>query len=177
MGTRFPPACLSNASARVLFQRHLLVNIGDCSAACTKSALTVFEETIEKTDSKGKLCCSPSEITTPSSVAAAWSSKSKETQNRFLKAKPSALLIRPPSGECMTSCIPPASSKNRSTTIRSPVGTAPRIATVSNMYSVICLAPHSVRPISFISQCCAAALSGRCPATASLKLDTALESS
>ena len=50
---------------------------------------------IEKTDSSGKLCCGPSDSTMPSSVAAAWSSKSKERQNRLRSASPQARLIRP----------------------------------------------------------------------------------
>ena len=53
---------------------------------------------IEKTDSSGKLCCGPSDSTIPSSVAAAWSSKSNERQNRLRSAIPQARLIRPPNG-------------------------------------------------------------------------------
>ncbi len=62
----------------------------------------------------------------PSSVAAAWSSKSNVRQNFLRSARPHARLIRPPSGEWRTSCMPPASSKNRSATRRLRRGRAPR---------------------------------------------------
>ena len=70
-----------------------------------------------KTFSSGKLCCSPSERTMPSSVAAACSSKSKVTQKRLRSASPQARLMRPPNGACRTSCMPPPSSKKRSAMI------------------------------------------------------------
>ena len=65
----------------------------------------------------GKLCCGPSESTTPLSSALACSSKSKLRQNRLRSARPQARLIRAPSGAWITSCMPPDSSKNRSKTI------------------------------------------------------------
>ena len=49
-----------------------------------------------KIDSSGKLCCDESESTMPSSVAAAWSSKSNVRQKRFLSVCPHARLMRPP---------------------------------------------------------------------------------
>ena len=45
---------------------------------------------MEKTSDVGKECCSTSEITMPSSVAAAYNSRSKLTQKRLLNAKPQA---------------------------------------------------------------------------------------
>ncbi len=46
--------------------------------------------------SGGSCAAGPSESTTVSSSAAAWSSKSNETQNRLRRARPRARLIRPP---------------------------------------------------------------------------------
>ena len=98
----------SSASARVAFQRQRLPNIGATSAACTRSSRNACERTMPKTLSSGKLCCSPSDRTMPSSVAAACSSKSKLTQKRLRSARPKARLMRPPNGACRTSCMPPA---------------------------------------------------------------------
>src|ERR1700730_14996192 len=47
---------------------------------------------------------------------------------RLRRAMPQARLTRPPKGAWMTSCWPPASSKKRSATMVSSVGTAPRAA-------------------------------------------------
>ena len=69
-------------------------------AAWTRSSLRRSGRTIANTLSSGKLCCSPSEMTMPSSVAAACSSKSKVTQKRLRSASPQARLIRPPNGAC-----------------------------------------------------------------------------
>ena len=77
------------------------------------------------TRSSGKLCCGPSDSRIASSLAAACSSKSNVTQNRLRSASPSARFSRAPNGACPTSCIPPASSKNRSSTMVSMVGSTP----------------------------------------------------
>jgi hypothetical protein len=58
-------------------------------------------------------------------VAAACSSKLKVRQKRLRSARPQARLMRLPKGECITSCMPPDSSKKRSITSVSWVGRAP----------------------------------------------------
>ena len=75
--------------------------------------------------SSGKLCCGPSESSTQSSLAAACSSKSKVAQKRLRRASPNARFTLPPKGACSTSCMPPLSSKKRSSTMCSRVGTTP----------------------------------------------------
>ena len=80
------------------FQRQRVSNIGACKAACVSSSSTSAARSMENTVSRGKLCCGPSDSTIPSSVAAAWSSKSKERQKRLRRAIPQARLIRPPNG-------------------------------------------------------------------------------
>ena len=127
-GTRLPPRRRSTVSARVTFQRHRISNIGRSSRAWTRIASAWCDGTKPNTVSSGKLWGWPSEITMPSSVAAAWSSKSKVRQNFLRRASPQARLIRPPSGACSTSCIPPPSSKNRSAISRSLRGSAPSAA-------------------------------------------------
>ena len=85
----------SSASARVAFQRQRVPNIGAASAACTRSSSRRCGPHHAGTrSSSGKLCCSPSESTMPSSVAAACSSKSKLTQKRLRSARPQARLMR-----------------------------------------------------------------------------------
>ena len=64
----------------------------------------------------------------PLSVAAACNSKLKLRQKRLRSASPQALLMRPPNGAWMISCIPPPSSKKRSAMIVSCVGTSPSTA-------------------------------------------------
>ena len=76
----------------------------------------------------------------PSSVAAACSSKLNPAQNRLRSASPHARLMRLPRGECTTSCIPPASSKKRSATIFSAVGTMPSTRFPSSTYATTCSA-------------------------------------
>ena len=98
-GTFLPPLCLGRASARVAFQRQRLANMGDWSADWSMSFLSEARRAKPKIDSSGKLCCEESESTMPSSVAAAWSSKSKVRQKRFLSVWPHARLMRPPKGE------------------------------------------------------------------------------
>ncbi len=129
-GLRRPPLNRNTMRARLRFHRQRLVNIGDGgdSTACSSTSRTVFELRNRGTSASGKLWCGPSERTTASSLAAACSSKSNDTQNRLRSARPSARLIRPPSGEWTTRCIPSASSKNRSKTRSVPVGTTPRTA-------------------------------------------------
>ena len=127
-GTRLPPRLRSSVSDRIAFHRQRVSNIGACSAACTSSSSTSSARNIENTVSSGKLCWGPSDSTIPSSVAAACSSKSKDRQNRLRSAIPQARLIRPPNGAWMMSCMPPASSKNRSATTRVWVGTPPSTA-------------------------------------------------
>ena len=78
--------------------------------------------------SSGKLCCGPSDSKIASSLAAACSSKSNVTQNRLRSASPSARLSRAPNGACPTSCMPPLSSKNRSSTMVSMRGQHARAA-------------------------------------------------
>src|SRR2546430_2148661 len=115
------------ARARVAFQRHREPNIGASSIACTSRCSAVSGFRYWNTSSSGKLCCGPSERTIASSVAAAWSSKLKLRQNRLRSARPHARLTRLPNGACSTSCMPPASSKKRSSTSVCCVGMTPRI--------------------------------------------------
>ena len=132
-GTFRPPVRRSSARPRVAFHRQRLPNIGEGSTAWIRVSRSVWGRRKANTESSGKLCCSPSDSTTPSSVAVACSSKSKFTQKRFRRERPQARLTRPPNGVWRTSCMPPASSKNRSATTVSTVGTTPRTATVSAM--------------------------------------------
>ena len=115
----------STASARDAFQRQRVPNIGAARIACSSVASSWSERTKWNASVSGKLWAVPIERTIASSVAAAWSSKSNETQKRLRSARPKARLTRPPKGACTTSCIPPASSKNRSKTTSSIVGTTP----------------------------------------------------
>ena len=55
----------------------------------------------------GSCAAGRARCTMPSSVAAACSSKSNVRQNFLRSARPHARLIRPPSGACRTSCMPP----------------------------------------------------------------------
>ena len=87
-----------------------------------------------------------------SSVAAACSSKLNLRQKRLRSARPQARLMRLPNGECTTSCMPPASSKKRSSTIVSCVGRQPSAALAARRYSTSCSAAASAMPISSISQ-------------------------
>ena len=61
----------------------------------------------------------------PSSVAAAWSSKSKVTTKTFSQRQPQARFPVRRTGRGITSCIPPLSSKNRSAMMVCCVGTVP----------------------------------------------------
>src|SRR5205823_66564 len=91
-----------------------------------------------KTSSRGNECCVPSEITIASSVAAACNSKLNERQKRFRSAKPQARLTRLPKGACKTSCIPPDSSKKRSSTSVCCDGIAPNERYASAKYAATC---------------------------------------
>src|SRR5262245_44791811 len=114
--------------------------MGASSNACTSRSRTVLEFRYRNTSSSGNECCVPSEITIESSVAAAWSSKLKDRQKRFRNASPQARLTRLPKGACKTSCIPPDSSKKRSSTNVCCEGIAPNERYVSTKYAAICSA-------------------------------------
>ena len=87
-----------------------------------------------------------------SSVAAACSSKLNERQKRLRSARPQARLMRLPNGEWMTSCMPPASSKKRSSTISCCVGSAPSAARAAARYATSCTAAGASIPASATSQ-------------------------
>ena len=91
--------------------------------------------------SSGKLFCGPSESRIPSSVAAACSSKSKVRQKRLRSASPKARFCRAPNGAWTMSCMPPATSKNRSAMSVRWVGSAPSAALAAPRYRTICSAP------------------------------------
>ena len=127
-GTRPPLRRLGTASAREAVQRQRTPNSGTPRSACVSTGSSVCGLRNRNTEASGKEWRSVSEMTMPSSVAAACSSRLKERQKRFRSARPQARLIRLPKGAWRTSCIPPESSKNRSaTTVRRP-GSAPRAA-------------------------------------------------
>ncbi len=144
-----PPRIRSTASARFRFHRQRAANIGEVSTAWRSTSSTVFEARNFGTCSSGKLCWGPSERRTASSLAAAWSSKSKVTQNRLRRARPRPRFSRAPNGEWPTSCIPPLGSKNRSRTIVRFVGSAPSAVRPARRYWTIVSEaarsiPHSV---------------------------------
>src|SRR5256885_8409064 len=172
-GTFFPPRKRSKASARPAAQRHLVVKRGDVSTACSRTERAEFGCRKGKTSASGKLCCSLSEMFNPLSVAAACSSKLNERQNRLRSARPQALLIRPPNGAWITSCMPPLSSKKRSAMIVVCVGTAPKVARPVATYSTACSAPASSSPHSSLSQVTAAMASlVNCPVASEAALGT-----
>src|ERR1035441_10232931 len=96
----------------------------------------------------------------PLSVAAACNSKLNERQKRLRSASPQALLMRPPKGAWMMSCIPPPSSKKRSAMMQSCVGTSVNTARPVTMYSISCSAPESSSPHSSFSHATAYCTSG-----------------
>ncbi len=124
-GLRRPPRWRSTTRARPRFHRHRTWNMGDSRSAWASVSSAVADVRKRGSSSSGRDWPVPSEMTTASSLAAACSSKSKRRQKRFRRARPRARLIRPPSGEWITSCIPPASSKNRSKTRSFWVGMTP----------------------------------------------------
>ena len=127
-GTLPRPVWRNTASERVAFQRQRVSKSGACRTAWTRMSRRPFCGTKPGTRSRGKLCWAPSEMTMPSSVAAAWSSKLNERQKALRSARPQARLMRAPKGAWMTSCMPPPSSKNRSATTVSCVGSVPSAA-------------------------------------------------
>ena len=127
-GTRRPPRMRGRARAREAFQRQRTPNIGASSSACTSTSRTVAALRNENTVSSGKLWVGPRESTMASSVAAACSSKLKVRQKRLRSASPQARLRRAPRGEWITRCMSPASSKKRSATSVSSLGSTPRAA-------------------------------------------------
>ncbi len=150
--TFLPPRRRATVSARVTFQRQRTSNIGWSSSACTSTSWARCDGTKPNTVASGKLWGWPSESTMPSSVAAACSSKSKPRQKRLRSASPQARLMRPPSGEWITSCMPPASSKNRSAMSRSLRGSAPRTARAAARYATSCSAAARIIEVSVTSQ-------------------------
>ena len=120
-----PPLRRSTASARLRFQRQRAVNIGLRSTAWETASCTLSERRNAGTSSSGNECCGPSDSSTASLLAAAWSSKSNVRQNFLRSASPSARLTRAPSGAWTISCMPPLVSKKRSNTMSSCVGSTP----------------------------------------------------
>ena len=80
--------------------------MGEARTACSRAAGAVSERSSLGALSRGKLCWGPRERTRASSLAAAWSSKSKVAQNFLRSARPKPLLIRPPRGAWTTICMP-----------------------------------------------------------------------
>src|SRR5213595_776526 len=178
VGTFLPPRARSTASARVAFQRQREPNIGASSIACTSRCSAVSGFRYWNTSSSGKLCWGPSDRTIASSVAAACSSKLKLRQNRLRSARPHARLTRLPKGACSTSCIPPASSKKRSSTSVSCVGITPRIFCDASRYSTIWRAAGSGTPgISPASHAVASRASASRPPTSRRSRDTSCDNS
>ncbi len=155
-GVFFPARERSTASDRVAFQRQRTWNMGARSAAWVSASSTVAGETKSKTLSSGKLCCGPSESRIASSLAAACSSKSNVRQNFLRSASPKARLRRAPKGACTTSCMPPASSKNRSAISVCCVGSAPSAALPAERYATSCSAPAGVSAHSSATRAAAA---------------------
>ncbi|MDT4835180.1 hypothetical protein FQZ97_688360 [compost metagenome] len=118
------------------------------------------------------------------SVAAACSSKLKLRQKRLRSASPQARLMRLPKGEWITSCMPPDSSKKRSSTSFDWLGSTPSAARARARYSTICRAAASSRPSSRASQPMAGASgsalpspSANNPSSRSRRRDTLADSS
>ena len=95
-----PPLKRSTTSERLRFHRQRLWNMGDGgdSTACSRTRRTVLVCRNRGTSASGKLWCGPSDSTTASSLAAACSSKSNDTQNRLRSARPRARLHAPAVG-------------------------------------------------------------------------------
>ena len=116
------------ASEMLAFQRQRAVNMGESSMAWISVSSTVLLLRKRATLASSKLCVSPSDSTMASSVAAACSSKLNVRQNFLRSARPKARLTRAPNGAWMMSCMPPDSSKKRSNTSVSSVGSLPSTA-------------------------------------------------
>ena len=174
-----PPRHRSTASEVFRFQRQRAGNSGAVSTACRTTSSTVPDARNFGTRSSGKLCCGPSDSRIALSLAAACSSKSNVTQNRLRSASPRARFSRAPNGACPTSCIPPASSKKRSSTIVSIVGSSPSWASPAPRYAAIVSAAASPSPHSAASQLTAAGAppAASWPATADLIAQTSCDSS
>ena len=145
-GTRLPPRWRSSTSERPAFQRQRTAQAGASRSACASVSRAFPGVRKPATASSGKLCCAPSESTTASSLAAAWSSKSKLRQKRLRSASPSARLMRPPNGACTTSCMPPDSSKKRSKTTSCWVGTTPSASAAGSEIAHDLLGAAGVEP-------------------------------
>ena len=130
---RLPLDMRRSCRERLAAQRQRVLKMGEAMAACSRSSLAVCSVRKWKTSERGKLCCSAREMLMPLSVAAAWSSKLKPRQKRLRRARPQALLTRPPKGACRMSCMPPPSSKKRSAMMVVLEGTAPRTARPATM--------------------------------------------
>src|SRR6266480_3893073 len=178
-----PPRKRGTASERVAFHRQRIVNIGASSSACTSKSRTVLELRYRNTSSSGNECCVPSEIIIASSVAAACSSKLNERQKRFRNAKPQARLIRLPKGACKTNCMPPDSSKKRSSTSVCCDAIAPNERYASAKYAATCSAAlcgnwnsFAIHSSIFFGKL-SASPTDRCCSISIRKLETANESS
>src|SRR5205809_989650 len=97
------------------------------------------------------------------------SSKLKLRQKRLRSASPQARLMRLPKGACSTSCMPPASSKKRSSTRHCCVGIVPRIWRLAPRYSTIVRAPASAIPLVLTSHWMAARGDRRDPRAAAAR--------
>ena len=139
-GVRLPPELRRMASEMLAFQRQRAVNIGESSIAWISVSSTVLLLRKRATLASSKLCVSPSDSTMASSVAAACSSKLNVRQNFLRSERPKARLTRAPNGAWMMSCCPPDSSKKRSNTSVSRVGSLPSTAFAAARYSTICCA-------------------------------------
>ena len=119
-----PPRCRGRASARVAFHRsdreHRSVQESLDEDVADRVCMQKMKNVLKRERMLGS-----QESTMASSVAAACSSKLNERQNRFRRASPQARLMRTPNGECTTSCMPPDSSKKRSSTSRCCDGIVP----------------------------------------------------
>ena len=133
-GTFLPERKRGSASEVVAVQRQRAANIGASSIAWIRSGRTLAECRYRPTSSSGKLWLVDSDSTIASSVAAACSSKLNLRQKRLRSARPHARLMRLPNGLWMTSCIPPDSSKKRSSTIVFCVGSVPSAARAAARY-------------------------------------------
>ena len=125
-----PPAAEAQERERaVAFQRQRVANIGASSSAWTSSGAYRLRAADTERRPRARSCgWSTSDRTIASSVAAACSSKLNLRQNRLRSASPHARLMRLPNGAWITSCMPPDSSKKRSSTTVFSVGSAPSAA-------------------------------------------------
>ncbi len=137
-GMRLPFRFRTRASAIAASQRQRVPNTGASSKACTSTSSAVSDLRKAFTSSSGKLCVGPSESTMLSSSAEAWSSKLNWRQKRLRSASPQARLMREPKVEWMTRWVSPTSSKKRSNTMVSSVGSVPSAAWPAARYWASC---------------------------------------